>query len=362
MTSLCRARRWLFPANVQLASAEAVWCYLRNNPEQYALAAWDVGNESKGVFHDADRAWPLASTMKIIILALACHRLENGEWAENTIIGDIDLFYLPGTDGGAHSKAVKALGGKITTLGEALSAMIQFSDNAASDAILFELGKPAVDAEVKQLGVFEPPHPIAGTMALMVKNSNSGDTASQAWALTKEIVNNSGLRIELGSQLSKLPLKRLSYMVTSYDNKGSARALGKLIESFYTDQLGLYAHARRRLSWPLHNKDDELAFRLWGTKGGSLPGVLTSVHFAESLKGNKRIVALFLHDLPISAWAALTKSFAHQMVELEILNAVDLPALIETRLGLSEHHRLHQESLEMRESMPSSEHDRRSID
>jgi hypothetical protein len=112
----------------------------------------------------------------------------------------------------------------------------------------------------------------------------------------------------------------------------------------------------------LHNKDDELAFRLWGTKGGSLPGVLTSVHFAESLKGNKRIVALFLHDLPISAWAALTKSFAHQMVELEILNAVDLPALIETRLGLSEHHRLHQESLEMRESMPASEHDRRSID
>ncbi|MBX3681423.1 MAG: serine hydrolase [Thauera sp.] len=326
-------RRGIALPRAPLTTADDVWNYLRAHPDQFALAAWDVGDEANGVFHDADTAWPLASTVKIVPLALACHRLHSGEWSENSPIRDVERFYLPGTDGGAHEAAIHELGGGVRTIGDALTAMIEFSDNAATDALLFELGRSVVDRETSLLGDIEPPHPVAGTMLVALEGAKAVSVRERAWAIASILDADSQRAAAVAGRLSDYSARELLSIARHFDNRGTARAFAKLMERLFTDQSGRYELARQRLGWPLrmpHNRD---LFRQWGAKGGSLPGTLSSAQFAETTSGRRRVVALFLHDLPLSRWKELSTSFAQQFVELEILNADNPRALVMARIG-----------------------------
>lgn len=316
-----------------LATADDVWNYLRAHPDQFALAAWEVGDEVNGVFHDADTAWPLASTVKIVPLALTCHRLHSGEWSEDKAIVDVERFYLPGTDGGGHEAAMQALGGSVRTVGDALTAMIEFSDNAATDALLFELGRSVVETEAPRLGDIESPHPIAGSMLLELERAKAGSTRERAWAIASMLEGDPQRAALAAKWLSDYSPRELLRIARQFDNRGTARAFAKLMEHVFTDQSGCYEPARKRLGWPLRIPHNRHRFRQWGAKGGSLPGTLTSAQFAETTSGRRRVLALFLHDLPLSRWTVLSTSFAQQFVELEILNADDLRALIQARIG-----------------------------
>lgn len=317
----------------QLETAADVWAYLRAHPDRYALAFFEVGAEDGGVFHDADTPWPLASTVKVIPLALASQRLSSGRWSEDTPLSTVEHFYLEDTDGQAHPRAMKRADGGIDTIGRALTAMIESSDNAATDALLFSLGRDTLEREVPLLGALPVPHPLSGTMLLQL-GSLDGGVDDAAWALATPLRDDGALAQPLAARLSEVEVREQLVMAKTYDNRGSARAFAKLMEAFVLDPSNHHDAARLRLSWPMRKPGNQKHFRQWGTKGGSLPGTLTSATYVETNSGRRRVLALFLHDLPFATWVGLSRSYAQQQVEFEVLQAEDPRALLHERLGL----------------------------
>lgn len=299
-----------------LETSEDVIKYLEAHPDRYALAAWDVGAEEQGLFHDADTAHPLASTVKIIPLTLASEEIAAGRWSASTPLPDVEVLYLPGTDGNAHPEAKEA--GDTSTIGGAIHAMIRFSDNAATDALLFKLGRERV----------APVHPLSGTTLLAATEwKNDGGVNDAAWEISSALLDG-GVKYELSPSI---PAQE--QMARELDNKGTAREFARRIEQLFADETERYALARKELSWPMEFESNQRDFVVRATKGGSLAGVLTSASYAETKSGQRRVVALFLHDLPFATWVGLSKSFAQQQLERELLSSPDALQRLRPRLA-----------------------------
>lgn len=299
---------------VELETLEDLVKYLEAHPDRYALAAWNVGAEDAGLFHDADRAWPLASTVKVVPLALASEELAAGRWDANTPTPEVERFYLPGTDGNAHPEASRD--GGTSTVGGAIHGMIAFSDNAATDALLFRLGRSRLTSTQEGLPT---PHPLSGTMLLAREGFDGAAWARAARLLTeRETVEGPG--ISLAAQEA---------MTRTLDNRGTPRAFARLMERLFTDDSQKTAVARKELSWPMVYESNQRDFVVFATKGGSLPGSLTSALYAETKSGQRRVAALFLHDLPFATYLSLSQSDLHQKLERELLLSPD--ALVRLR-------------------------------
>ncbi|MFT3707036.1 MAG: serine hydrolase [Archangium sp.] len=292
---------------------EALLRYLEAHPDRYALAAWEVGHEDAGLFHDADSLWPLASTVKIIPLSLASAELANGSWDAATPTPEVENFYLPGLDGNAHPEA--SVDGGTSTIAGAIHGMIRFSDNAATDAIIMRLGRERLASAGPGLPT---PHPLFGTMMLAANGFDGGTRAEiddAAWAIAS--VQLAGPPVAASP---RIPIRAQVAMTRELDNRGSARAFAQLVERIFLDGSEATAVARRELQWPMQFHTNQEAFKVFGTKGGSLPGTLTSASYVETQKGERRVVALFLHDIPFAAWLDLMSNYRQQDLERELLS------------------------------------------
>ncbi|MBL8915560.1 MAG: serine hydrolase [Archangium sp.] len=307
----------------------ALIAYLEAHPDRYALAAWEVGREDAGIFHDADSLWPLASTVKIIPIALASEEIAAGRWDPTTPTPEVENFYLAGTDGNAHPEA--SVDGGTATIAGALHGMIRWSDNAATDAILFRLGRERLTSTTPGLPT---PHPLSGTMLL----SNDGFTLDSgvnvddaAWARAGQLAANPP-----GTTPPAPPfvaMREQVRMTRELDNKGSARAFAQLIERIFLDESEKTAVARKELQWPMEFQGNLNAFKVFGTKGGSLAGTLTSATYMEDTRGNRRVVALFLHDIPFATWMGLMSNYLQQDLERELLTEDGAIERLRPRLG-----------------------------
>lgn len=307
-----------------LESIEDLVRYLEAHPDRYALAAWDVGREDAGVFHDADTRWPLASTVKLIPLALASEELAAGRWDAATPTPDVEAFYLPGTDGDAHPRA--SADGGTSTLGGALHGMIRFSDNAATDAILFRLGRARLQTDA---GGLPSPHPLSGSM-LVAEAPLDGGLDDAAWAAAARLLDGG-----IGRERPRMTIAQQEDLTRRFDNRGTARAFAALMDRLFADPSPRFALARRELSWPMEFPQNQRDFVVLATKGGSLPGTLTSASYAETKDGQRRVVALFLHDLPFATWIELSRNFTQQKLERDLLFAPDAFERLGPRLSAS---------------------------
>ncbi len=136
------------------------------NPNNSAVAAYTFDSEGelvedgKALFLGADTPLVMASTMKIIVLATYEYAVTQGELdpAEEVQISELEKYYLPLTDGGAHIQGLGSLGIKTDALGFALDQartislddiariMIHYSGNAETDYLIERLGTERINA------------------------------------------------------------------------------------------------------------------------------------------------------------------------------------------------------------------------
>jgi len=85
--------------------------WLAHNPSRFGVAAYEVGSPANGVYHNADRRFPLASTRKVLILGAYAKAVQDGKLhpSERVAISAVERWYWPGTDGGAHQEALQDL-------------------------------------------------------------------------------------------------------------------------------------------------------------------------------------------------------------------------------------------------------------
>jgi D-alanyl-D-alanine carboxypeptidase len=332
----------------RLTTADGVLDYLAAHKADVSLASWKLGDEEHALLLNPDQPQPLASTVKILVLAAYAARVADGSFSpdEPVAVGDWDKLYLPGTDGDAHPTALKALAekgqskdGKVR-LADVVWAMVRFSDNAATDFVLQRLGQPAVQGipALVQEPMLLPPRPLGGALltwrgafdedpAVRLARWVEPDSgyAQETWRASAQLASDPAFRAGILKSLSRdgigLDVPGQESFAAALDNRGSARAYARIMGRIYADRLSGAALMREALEWPMKNAPIRAEFDHLGTKGGSLPGVLTAAYYAmPKSDGKPRVLALFIRNVPFRAWLELAQSFAQQDLERKLLS------------------------------------------
>lgn len=314
------------PSGVDTAQA---WTgYVAAHRGDVSLAV-DDGRGARVVLRPGEQQ-PLASTAKVVHLAAYGRAVAEGRArADDQVrIGEWERWYLPGSDGGAHPKAldragvpndgVRALDPQRTVpLDTVVASMIQESDNAAADLLRDRLGDEALSqaaADGGWIGV-DLPSFLGATLVLVAPelapvSVPRAERAAAELALARRFATDPALRTELSAR--PLPPIEVQQRWADETATGSANQLAALHRAIATGAFGPGADAaRRHLEWQKASLPSVVGV---GFKGGSLPGVLTEAFTLRREDGSTATGILLVRRMPATDWVEALTSFAHQQM------------------------------------------------
>lgn len=315
--------------------------YMLANPQNVALAAFEVGRESEGLYLNPDRPVPLASVVKVLHLVAYAHAVQLGELDPATVVplAELERYYLPNSDLGAHPRAVATLVEEERVFGNPPSIlledvprmMMEFSSNAATDYLHMLLGQERIEQTALNLGMRHQtaPCPFLGQFLLMGRRDEGLApvealiAAPQTYsrdviALTEQYIQDNAFRNELRpwQGRDRRPSLQAQQLFSEYLNAhGTAREYANLMAQIALNTLGPWEESvriRRYMEWPTHFEDNQQQLAWLGYKGGSLPGVLTVAYYAQPWDAAQPVVvALFFHNLPTDTYREWRRSLPH---------------------------------------------------
>ncbi len=311
------------PSAVQDVEASFL-AYAAQHPQDVAFSALDLSRPGARLDWNADQPMPLASTRKVVVLAAYARAVAAGDLnpAQPVTLRDWERSFLPGTDGGAHAASLKALGLPATQDGHARDAdrtvpldtlarfMIETSDNAATDALMFRLGRARLDAAARDLNLRgqDPLAPLSGLFTAWLDPAEVGfaqlsaqGRADRSWVLARAL-QQPGFASALALRLTRRPAPDLQGTASLTDTRGTTRDYTDLLRRTLAGEVfGPQASdiMRRHLGWPMRvNPANASVYRALLAKGGSLPGVLMQSIAYETLDGRRATASLFLQNVP----------------------------------------------------------------
>jgi beta-lactamase class A len=298
-------------------------------PETVGLAAYRVGQESQGVFLNAEAPMPLASVVKLIHLVAYVEAVAAGELNPNEQVSleELESYYLPRLDLGAHAGALAELReeGRLlenppgVRLEEVPWMMIRHSSNAAMDYLHMRLGQQRIEETAIELGLSSQtaPCPFLGQFLAMSNHTRLGRSdlgivqeyvaeparyGHEVMLLTEAFSMDPAFRErELSRQQRPSPTIQRYFSEHLNPQASAAEYAGlmaRIAQNGLNDGESSFL-ARRYLEWPMRFPANQALFSNLGYKNGSMPGILTTVYYAYP-KGETVpiVVALFFRDLP----------------------------------------------------------------
>lgn len=345
------------------AEARPAVDYLLAHPAHVGLAAYQVGREAEGVYLNADNPLPLASVVKVIHLIAYVDAVQLGEIDPASVVAldDVARYYLPNSDLGAHPRAVETLQEEGRVFGQPPSIlledvprmMMEFSSNAATDYLHMLMGQERIEATALALGMnsHTAPCPFLGQFLLMGDRAaglspivslieNPEQYSRHVMELTEQYSGDSAFRNGLSawSNRDARPPIEAQYLFSEQLNAhGSAREYAHLMAQIALNNMGPWeqsVHVRRYMEWPTHFPNNQEKLAWLGYKGGSLPGVLTVVYYAQPWDTLQPVVvALFFHDLPRDVYRDWRRSLPHDELARWLLRDRDAIPLIQALLN-----------------------------
>ncbi len=335
-------------------SQGAVLNYIRRHPGDVAIACVDPAQTEAGLYHNADEPFPLASTFKLVLLAAYADQVANGQLdpQEPVAVQELEKYYLPGTDGDAHSQFLASVGEGQTTLplDQIVDGMIVYSSNAAADYVGARLSGVDFAALYHRLGLEHTDLPFSYLgLYLFMTNHETGPYAEEEITLAEARAEQSRLEqlflndpawrqaeIEyLRNQGNFAPVQIQKEVLGRYGMVGSAADLAEIMLAAYgyTDALSSETQeiTRRHLEWPLRVEPANAeTFDVLAAESGAWPGILTSAWYADPV-GDKppRILAVLYRSMPDDYWNAWLVSFSHQILESQVLATADCSLLMD---------------------------------
>lgn len=311
--------------------------YVATHRGDVALAV-DDGRGTR-IVSRPDEQQPLASAAKVVHLAAYGRAVAEGSVrADDQIrLGDWERWYLPGSDGGAHPKALDRLGvandgvraldpQRSVPLDALVTSMIQESDNAAADLLRDRLGDQALSraaADGGWAGV-DLPSFLGETLVLVAPELGPGSVpraqrAAAELALAQRFATDPALRTELSAR--PLPPIEVQQRWAEETSTGSANQLAALHRAIATGEFGPGADvARRHLEWQEASLPGVVGV---GFKGGSRAGVLTEAFTVRREDASTATGILLVRRMSATDWSEALTSFAHQQM---LLGAMTDPA------------------------------------
>lgn len=347
------------------ADREEMLDYLKAHPDDFSLVVRSTGEEAE-VAHLPAEPSPLASTKKIVVLAAYAREVSGGglDLEEEVPVAEWERYYVPNTDGGAHSAAMKELGiptgedgaasdqRATATLDEMAEAMISVSDNAATDYLIGRLGQEKIRAviEDESLAGQEDVLPISGSM--LVWNGPDGEGTPGLSEMGREEYTARVLRATESYangeyhdkwRAGRAPLGSLveqRSQAAEYETTGTAEDYARIVggvasgEFISPDVAGIMAD---HLDWPMERPANRDTFEEMGAKGGSLSGILTQATYAVPKRGDyageERVVVLFVRDMSGSAWLGVRQSDGYGDFTNALLTDEKFVGKVERELG-----------------------------
>lgn len=288
------------PPPADVTTAEGWIGYLADHPRDSAYLV----NDGRGgiVAHRAGARQPVASAVKVLHLAAYARAVARDEIdpKERVTVGEWERWWVPGTDGGNHLKALDRLGISYTEAGATdptqkvrldamVSAMIQESDNAVPDYLRDRLGDKALVRAGKRggWGLKQLPTLAGQTISLLVPSVRKVDR----WDAAQRYASDPTYRAEVLTKT--VDPARLARWVRSTFT-ASPRQLAGLHRALATRSFGPGSGvALRHLEWQPSPK----GLKGLGFKGGSYPGILTDAFEARRKDGTVAVGALLNRNL-----------------------------------------------------------------
>jgi beta-lactamase class A len=340
-STVASGREW----SSQLKTPEDLLEYIVAHAGDVSLVAYEINHSNKGIFHRADDKRPLASTMKILVLAEYARQVELGILSPNNLVNleDIDIYYLSGTDGDAHPNAIKEFQEKAyinkenqIQLRHITYAMIRYSDNAATDYLIQCLGRDNLEnlLLILQIENQDVPLPIIGQFLTWGNQEIGANTlerlqiyqamsreqyANEVYRLTYKWRNDEDFRtkqIKYTKSAKWLNFKEQKQFTQALFCRGTARGYAQLMERIYRGELISQVATkimREYLEWSMQLAGEQQQVDVYGVKNGSLPGVITEASYLKLKNAkNVRVFALFFENLPGAVWFEMLQNYIQQ--------------------------------------------------
>lgn len=323
------------------AEAHPALEFLFANPSHVGLAAFETGREAEGLYLNADNPLPLASVVKVLHLVAYAEAVQFGELDPVMVVplGDLERYYLPNSDLGSHPRSVATLVEEGRVFGEPPSVlledvprmMMEFSSNAATDYLHMLLGQERIEATSVALGMSRQtaPCPFLGQFLLMGARAdglapiwnlidNPQQYSRNVMALTEQYSSDAAFRNQLGAWVERAnrpSIEAQQLFSERLNAHGTAREYANLMAQIALNSMGPWEESvrvRRYMEWPTHFPTNQERLAWLGYKGGSLPGVLTVVYYAQPWDTVQPVVvALFFHDLPTDVYRDWRRTLPH---------------------------------------------------
>lgn len=335
-------------AELQRLVPEAAWPALArilDVPGTVGLAAYQLGQPEAGVYLNAGTPMPLASVVKLLVLIGYAEAVGAGELnpLQPVALADLERFYLPRFDLGAHQRAVAELRANGRVYGDSTPTialediawmMIRHSSNAASDYLHQRLGQARLEQIAVDMGLTTQtaPCPFIGQFLMMGNHTRTGSDAAvlrtyledpsgygAAVSLLADAFSNSAefRRDEAAwreaTRRPSIETQRLfSDTLNAQGSAGDYAALmARLAQNGLSSPESSFI-ARRILEWPMQFPANQELFSNAGYKNGSLPGVLTTAYYVYRWNDAAPVVVtLFYRDLPQQTYRQWRQDLPH---------------------------------------------------
>ncbi|MFD1179484.1 serine hydrolase [Paenibacillus puldeungensis] len=312
---------WMAKRQIDRKTEQDVLEFLAQQPDCSSVVA--IENGQVVIDYQSNVKRPLASVLKIVIAAEFAEQAAQGTIQPDEMISlaDLNRFYIPNSDGNAHSSWLGHLGQETTDgaessgfvpLIEVTRGMIQFSSNANTEFLMEKLGLDNINRRITALGLSEhdPIYPVSSAMLMyahLIKNDClSSRQAEQAMknfsdeqyvAIANQLFDMIRQLPDTISDLNRINLPLSAQAVWS-DRlpRSTAKEYAQLLQSIQNGErlspiaLPIFYDIMERKPNP------ESPIERIGFKGGSTLDILNEALYYRDKAGNEGQLVIFIHE------------------------------------------------------------------
>ena len=316
------------PDPAPLPTEDPVVAFIRANPGRSAVLL--VRNDTTLVSLRPDQPFPLASTVKIIVAIEFAKQAASGKLKadEPVLLSDIDRYYLPATDGGAHPewksglKAQNLISNGRVPLLEVAKGMIRYSSNASTEYLMDRLGFDNLNANLMELDLPKHDRLTPAVAPLMLySTSDKQATLQRIRSMSAQEYEAQSLAIHqrLKQDADGSFKKQFIFPDIELQKLWSDRLMGSTVREYVSivqklNKRTYFAPAVQGyldqiMEWPFAvNPGNQAIYEHLGMKGGSTAFVLTNALYATDKAGNRSELVFFFKNLTLAENQLLQKN------------------------------------------------------
>ncbi|SMF00354.1 MULTISPECIES: serine hydrolase [Paenibacillus] len=299
---------------------EDVLKFIKHHPKQVSCCFVENGNPI--IAYQSDQKMPLASVLKIMVAIEFVRQTRLGKVDPNQEIplAQLDRFYIPGCDGGAHAEWLGAVrksqpNRKGVSYFNIAKGMIQFSSNANTEFLMEILGIDAINHTVSVLGdsEHEPIFPISSAgligaylmdheqltlkeATLKMKSMSPDQYKRLAEEVHRILAKDTQKEFIVKYNRKSIYNRKLQLSESSRMPSATANLYGTLLERLQRQKW--FDEVAQKLFMRLMEREVKEAspFEKVLSKGGASISILNNVFYVEDKQKNRLALALLIHE------------------------------------------------------------------